>query len=120
MRVARVRGLTSKYVLRRLDMLDGRVFVAADDQKGFRIASCLLIECEMAERVLFLGTKHKLGHLAAGPMVDALSMATLMRRIVRYVHGYSPSANLEAQEQRLGAELDRGAVRLQQMNRRPL
>jgi hypothetical protein len=64
----------------------------------------------MAGRVLFLGTKHKLGHVAAGPMVDALSMATLMRRIARWVHEYSPSANLEAQQERLGAESDRGAV----------
>jgi hypothetical protein len=59
--------------------------------------SCLLIKCEVAGRVLFLGTKHKLGHVAAGPMVDALSMATLMRRIVRQMHEYSPGANLEAQ-----------------------
>jgi hypothetical protein len=26
--------------------------------------------------------KHELGHVAAGPMLDALSMATVMRRIV--------------------------------------
>jgi hypothetical protein len=46
-------------------------------------------------------------------MLDALSMATLMRRIVvEETHGYSPSANLEAQQWRLGAESDRGAVHL--------
>jgi hypothetical protein len=73
--------------------------------------SCLLAGREIARRVLFLGTKHKLGHVAAGPMVDALSMATLMRRIVRQMHEYSPGANLEAQQERLGAESDVGAVR---------
>jgi hypothetical protein len=71
----------------------------------------LLIEGEIAGRVLFLGTKHKLGHVSTGSMLDALSMATLMRRIVDDAHGYSPSANLEAQQWRLGAESDRGAVR---------
>jgi hypothetical protein len=70
-----------------------------------------VVECEIAGKVLFLGTKHKLGHVAAGSMLDALSMATLMRRIVEDAHGYSPSANLEAQQRRLGAESDRGAVR---------
>jgi hypothetical protein len=72
----------------------------------------LLVEREIAGRVLFLGTKHKLGYVSAGSMLDALSMATLMRRIVEDTHGYSPSANLEAQQWRLGAESDRGAVRL--------
>jgi hypothetical protein len=57
----------------------------------------------MAGAILFLGTKHRLGHVAAGPMVDALSMATLMRRMVGETHGYSPGANLEAQQRQLGA-----------------
>jgi hypothetical protein len=83
----------------------------AMDWKGFRVFSGLLIECKTVGKVLFLGTKHKLGHVAAGPMLDALSMATAMRRIVKYAHGYSPSANLEAQEWQLGAEPGRGAVR---------
>jgi hypothetical protein len=73
--------------------------------------SCLLTEGEIAGRVLFLGTKRKLGHVSAGSMLDALSMATLMRRIVDDAHGYSPSANPEAQQWRLGAESGRGAVR---------
>jgi hypothetical protein len=63
----------------------------------------LLIESEVAGGILFLGTKHKLGHVAARPMVDALSMATLMRRMVGETHGYSPGANLEAQQRQLGA-----------------
>jgi hypothetical protein len=63
--------------------------------------SCLLTEGEIAGRVLFLGTKRKLGHVLAGSMLDALSMATLMRRIVDDAHGYSPSANPEAQQWRL-------------------
>jgi hypothetical protein len=64
----------------------------------------------MVGAVLFLGTKH-CGHVAAGPMLDALSMATLMRRIARQAHGYSLRASLEAQQRRLDAESDRGAVR---------
>jgi hypothetical protein len=79
--------------------------------KGFRVVSGLLIECKTVGEVLFLGTRHKLGHVAAGAMLDALSMATVMRRMVKYAHGYSPSANIEAQSWQLGAEPGRGAVR---------
>ena len=76
------------------------------------VMACLLIECETAGRILLLGTKYKLGHVATRRMLDALSMATLMRRIVGDAHRYSPGANLEAQQWRLDAERGRGAVHL--------
>lgn len=109
MRASQVRRLTSKNVLRQADMLD-REWVGISKASG--IMACLLIECETAGRILLLGTRYRLGHVATRRVLDALSMATLMRRIVGEAHRYSPGANPEAQQWRLDAERGRGAVHL--------